>query len=144
MKIGIYPGSFNPYHVGHHNIYLRSKQIFDKVFVARGQNPDKPKPEYKIPENILQIEYEGSLINGIKKVYDLNKGVCSTDEIIVIRGFRNLKDIEYQQEQDYWLKQELPTFKSIYIECEEQYKHISSSAIKELKRLNLKHKHLLI
>ena len=34
-------------------------------------------------------------------------------------------------------------FKSIYIECEEQYKHVSSSAIKELIRLKQPYKHLI-
>lgn len=147
MKIGIYPGSFNPYHVGHHNIYLKSKQIFDKVIVARGINPEKNKSTHTFDspllKNVLQITYDGILTDCIKEIHKLNKGTTDLSKIFVIRGFRNLKDVEYQQEQDYWLKQGFPMFKSIYIECEEQYKHVSSSTIKELIRLKQPYKHLI-
>lgn len=141
MKIGIYPGSFNPYHVGHHNIYLKARQLFDKVYLAKGINPEKEISEFIIPNNIPSIEYDKSLIDGIKHVLQLNSK--SDVDVFIVRGFRNIKDVEYQQTQDYWLKQNYIYFKSIYIECEEQYKQVSSSAINELKRLNLSYKHLL-
>jgi pantetheine-phosphate adenylyltransferase len=44
-KIGIYPGSFNPFHVGHMDVLEQAEKIFDKVIVAVGINPDKVAPK---------------------------------------------------------------------------------------------------
>ena len=43
--IAIYPGSFNPFHVGHLNIVQKAERIFGygNVIVAMGMNPDKVK-----------------------------------------------------------------------------------------------------
>ena len=38
MKIAVYPGSFDPFTLGHKDILLRSSRIFDKVIVAIGEN----------------------------------------------------------------------------------------------------------
>ena len=41
--IAIYPGSFNPFHIGHLNIVEKTERIFGKgnVIIAMGINPDK-------------------------------------------------------------------------------------------------------
>lgn len=144
MKIGVYPGSFNPFHIGHHNIYLKSQDIFDKVFIAQGINPDKKTPMRLSLEGSLTIQYDTILTDCIEKIYQLNKGEILRSDIFIIRGFRNIDDIKFQSEQDYWLKQIDYKFQSIYIECDEDFKHISSSAIKTLKQLNQPYKHLIL
>jgi len=130
--IGIYPGSYNPFHKGHYNIYQKARKLIDKVFIVRAINPDKNNeilnPQY--PEHILQFDNEGILFNAYDHICRLNN--CNYTDIICIRGFRNLDDIKYQQQQDYWLKSINKDFKSIYIECDEEFKHLSSSAIRQL------------
>ena len=44
MKIAVYPGSFDPFTLGHKDILLRSSRIFDKVIVAIGENHGKQNP----------------------------------------------------------------------------------------------------
>lgn len=144
MKIGIYPGTFNPFHVGHNNIYEKAKKIFDKVFIARGINPSKTSILDNLPEFTLNTEYDGLLTDCIKDIWNVNKSETKLSEIFVIRGFRNLDDIKYQQEQDYWLKRIDSNFQSIYIECDEEFKYISSSAIKNLNLFNQDTKYLTI
>ena len=48
MKIAVYPGSFDPFTLGHKDILLRSSRIFDKVIVAIGENHGK--------QNLFTIE----------------------------------------------------------------------------------------
>ena len=40
-KLGVYAGSFQPFHLGHLNILEKAEQIFDQVIIARGINPSK-------------------------------------------------------------------------------------------------------
>lgn len=78
-KIAVYPGSFNPFHKGHYNILKKAEQIFDKVIIARGVNPDKKASSYALPEdiNFRQIEsYDGLLTDFAKSLnYDVRKSV---------------------------------------------------------------------
>ena len=74
MKIGIYPGSFNPFHKGHLNILEKAEKIFDKVILARGINPEKKNEIMPLPksiENRTWMNYNGLLTDFIKSLpYD--------------------------------------------------------------------------
>lgn len=143
MKIGIYPGSFNPFHIGHYNIYQKACKLFDKVYVCYAANPLKGDlPDIIVPSRVKDfIQCEGILFNAYKALAVKNK--CTFTDIVCIRGIRNSKDYEYQSEQDYWLKDIDPTFSSVYIECDSEYRHISSTAIRTLENLAQPYKHLL-
>lgn len=39
--IGVYPGSFNPWHEGHEDVLNKALKVFDKVIILIGYNPDK-------------------------------------------------------------------------------------------------------
>jgi len=38
-KIGVFAGSFNPFHKGHYNVLQKAEKLFDKVIIAFGKNP---------------------------------------------------------------------------------------------------------
>src|SRR5688572_6111322 len=40
-NIGVFAGSFNPFHRGHLNVLEKAERIFDKVIIAFGRNPEK-------------------------------------------------------------------------------------------------------
>ena len=42
-KIAIFPGTFDPFTLGHHDIVTRGLKIFDKIFIAIGNNPKKDR-----------------------------------------------------------------------------------------------------
>jgi pantetheine-phosphate adenylyltransferase len=68
-NIGIYAGSFNPFHIGHLNILKKAEAIFDKVIVAQGVNPDKGNSEFNPPNLPNQIiQYQGLLTDMIENM----------------------------------------------------------------------------
>lgn len=122
-NIGIYAGSFNPFHVGHLNILGKAAKIFDKVVVAYGINPDKPFTDTNIPEALKyrQVDvYSTSIIEYLR-----SKSYNPT----LIRGLRNTTDLQAELTQLRWM-QEITDVKAVSIICDKEFDHISSSGIR--------------
>lgn len=130
VNIGLYCGSFNPFHIGHLNILEKAENIFDKVIIARGINPDKNNQLIDLPKQLQyhQLEvYNGLLSDFIDNLqYD----------VTLIRGLRNAVDLEYEKTQLAYLKDFKPNIKAISIFCDKEFEHISSSAIRQLNIFN--------
>lgn len=127
-NIGVYAGSFNPFHKGHYDILKKGEDIFDKVIIARGVNPNKTNELCELPNilNYRQVEkYTGLLTDFINSLgYD----------VTLIRGLRNATDLEYEKTQYRYLKDLKPDIKVINILSDVEFEHISSSSIRMLKQ----------
>lgn len=131
-KIAVYPGSFNPFHKGHLNILEKAEKIFDKVIIARGVNPEKENnAQYALPEMLKyrqQTEYKSLLTNFVA---DLGYPVT------IIRGLRNSTDLQYELNQYRYLQDLTDNQISIIsIFCDREFEHISSTAIRQLKKFD--------
>jgi pantetheine-phosphate adenylyltransferase len=127
MRVGVYPGSFNPWHKGHLNILEKAEKIFDKVILARGINPEKKNVIMSLPNSIANrtwMNYDGLLTDFIKTL--------PFDNITVIRGLRNSVDLQYELNQYRYLQDLMPDIQLISIFCDKEYEHISSSGIRLL------------
>lgn len=138
-KIAVYPGSFDPFHVGHFDILRKAEEIFDKVIIARGVNPTKrPTSEMaEIPDIIKNrqiVTYDGLLTDFIESL---------GYEVTVIRGLRNTTDLQHELTQHRYLQDLKPDIKVVSIFCDKDYEHISSSSIKMLEKFG-KHNRYLI
>ena len=96
-KIAIFPGTFDPFTLGHHDIVTRGLKIFDKIFIAIGNNPKKDRyfNVNLIKEKIDNLYKDNSKIN----VINYNKFYLAFDlnyihQIIILNISRNyyLKD----------------------------------------------------
>ncbi len=129
--IGIFAGSFNPWHEGHQDILDQAKLIFEEVIVIRGLNPGKTMMNFEDGSKIINWTYRGLLTD---QLLDIQKSRgCS---VVLIRGLRGIKDLEYEEEQLYWLRKLKPDLKHVFIMCNLENKFISSSAIRTLKQYN--------
>lgn len=129
MKIAIYPGSFNPWHEGHTDVLAKACQVFDRVVIAQGVNPDKNLSEReRIPAEILAKFHPHVTTAAFKGLFvDFLKG---REYHAVIKGLRNIQDFEYEKTQQYWnedLGQLIPVF---YVIADRKLVHISSSALR--------------
>ena len=75
MKLGIYPGSFDPLTNGHIDIIERSKKIIDNLIIAVSQGTNDKRILFSIDERI-SIE---NFILGNKIVYNTIKRVCGSN-----------------------------------------------------------------
>jgi len=127
--IGVYPGSFNPIHIGHVRILERAERIFDKVILARGVNPEKKGAAVgELPESIIN-SYQVDTYSGLLTDYLKTKEYPLT----VIRGLRSGMDLHAEITQYRYLQDIMPEIQLINIFSDSDVEHISSSGIKLLK-----------
>ena len=135
--IGVFCGSFNPFHKGHYNVLQKAERIFDKVIIAFGKNPDKMDRVWDIPNSIKNrqlTEYPGLVTDFIESLgYD----------VVLIRGLRNSTDFQYEQNQYRYIQELMPQIKIITIFCDKEFEHISSSGIRTLEKYNKHQSYLL-
>lgn len=129
-KIGFYPGSFNPFHIGHYNILKKAEKSFDKVVIGIGLNFDKKELKKEaFPERIRNREivtYDGLITTAIIELQD-------DGEVFVVRGLRNAYDLQHEEALRNVIKDFLPDLEFVYYFCDKEYEHISSSVIRDIK-----------
>ena len=135
--IGVFCGSFNPFHKGHYNVLQKAEKIFDKVIIAFGKNPDKKERTWPIPkviQNHQMEEYTGLLTDFITSMQQ---------DLVVVRGLRNSTDFQYEQNQYRYIQELMPDIKIINIFCDKEFEHISSSGIRTLEKYDKHYSYLL-
>ena len=134
-KIGIYPGSFNPFHNGHLNILQKAARIFDKVILAKGVNPEKENqpPNDTVIDNEVLKYTQIDTFKGLLVMYIQEKETHA--DVTLIRGLRNGDDLDYEMNQLRFMRDMKPDLKTIFINCDIEFEHISSSAIRNLEKI---------
>jgi pantetheine-phosphate adenylyltransferase len=133
-RVGIYPGSFNPFHNGHLNILEKAERVFDKVIVARGINPEKAEAAGQNPwPAVLQFRQHEEFA-GLLTDYLATKEEHA--DVTLVRGLRNGDDLDYEVNQLRFMEEMKPDLKVVFIRCDKQFEHISSSAIRNLEKIN--------
>jgi pantetheine-phosphate adenylyltransferase len=137
-KIAVYPGTFNPFTIGHLNILQKAEAIFGvgNVIIAIGRNPKKNNPMSAQFECIQTIKQNMPS----KRVEKFNEFL--TDyiwekekdgyDVTIVRGLRNGDDLDYEVNQLRFMEEMKPDIKVVFITCDKQFEHVSSSAYRML------------
>lgn len=144
LKVGVYAGSFNPFHIGHLDILNQASQLFDKIIVATGDNPDKVtdlennSSTYSFETMIDGVpgEYEQVKFNGLLADYVTDLTDNNNYDVTIIRGFRDEKDINSELTQRKYSLAENRNLNYVFFAASPGNEHISSSAIRSLTRFN--------
>jgi pantetheine-phosphate adenylyltransferase len=136
--IAIYPGSFNPMHIGHINILEKAERIFGRgnVLIAVGVNPDKlstPKSDEDL--HLLEQRINRKIITYNKFLHELIQDYEDDGyKVVIIRGLRNGVDLDYEVNQYRFVDDFKKDVNVIYLTCDREYEHISSSAIRKIEQ----------
>lgn len=139
MKIGIYPGSFDPMTNGHLDIIERGAKLVDQLIVAILINPDKPQGLLAINDRLEVIKEATAHLDNVRITYfsgllaDYAKEV---GEAVIIRGIRSVKDLEMELAMAQVNKQLGSGLETIFLMTAPEYSCISSSTIREIFAFN--------
>nr|WP_307989510.1 pantetheine-phosphate adenylyltransferase [uncultured Niameybacter sp.] len=137
MKIGVYPGSFDPITKGHMDIIERGAKLVDVLYVSVLTNPHKGEGMFTTKERMDMIEKSMSYIDNIKVetfsglLVDYAKAKKAN---VIIRGLRAMTDFEYEMQMAQINKNLLPSVETIFLVTDTQYSFLSSSTVRELVR----------
>jgi len=142
--LGLYPGSFDPFHVGHLDIVKQAANLFPNIIVAKGINSSKivsgkvverfPLPTqflttFKHDVEIKTDTYDTLLVDYIKKLEE-------EYNVILVRGLRNGADLEYEQNLVAFFRGMHPQVKVVAFYCDPAFRHISSSALRDIRHFS--------
>lgn len=138
-RIAIFPGSFDPFTKGHHDIVVRSLAIFDKVIIGIGYNSSKKNRYFDID----------IMVEKIKAIYANNKNVevhvynelTSTfakkhKANFLVRGLRNTTDFEYENTISQMNRNLNPDLETVFLITSPEFAAISSTIIREVHRFD--------
>ena len=137
QPVAVYPGSFDPFHVGHVAIVDRASQIFPRVIVGILKNAGKDSlfsPEerleiiseyYKNNNAVEVLSFSGLLINFLD---ELNAS-------IIIRGMRAVSDFEYEFQMALMNRRLAPHVETVFLTPKEEYTYLSSRLVREVAAL---------
>lgn len=101
MKIGFYPGSFDPFTNGHLHVVKQALKIFDKVIIGIGINPDKPRRfDREIMKKAIETTLKNNNLKNVEVIcYDIYSGEIAIKYncMFMIRGIRNNTDYNYEE-----------------------------------------------
>lgn len=136
MRIGVYPGSFDPVTLGHLDIIERGAKIVDKLVVGVLLNGTKNamfsveqriqllKQATKHLPNVEVRPFEGLLVDFLKQ----------EKALVVIRGLRAVTDFEYELQMAQANRNLYPDMETVFLTTNVQYSFISSTIVKDILR----------
>lgn len=136
--IAIYCGSFNPFTTGHLNIVGKARNIFENVVVAFGTNPTKPETDSRKRSEELKSKFTEMGLDCEVTVYScfLHELIEEYEKqgykVILIRGLRNGDDLAYEDNQLKFIRDFKKDINVIFLRCDPEFEHISSSAVRAL------------
>ena len=133
----VYTGTFDPVHNGHLDIIRRGSQLFDRLIVGVGINPDK--------QTLFDINERVSLLQSVTVDYP-NVSVEKFEGLavrfvrelgarIMLRGLRTLSDMEYEFTMSLMNLNLDAEIETVFLMAREEYSHVSSSLLRQIAQL---------
>ena len=142
MRIGLYPGTFDPLTMGHLDIIRRAAFLVDKLVVGVAVNNSK-SPMFSLQERVKMINEEIEILEsefGIQIVTHPFENLlieCAKDvnANIIIRGLRAVSDFEYEFQMVGMNRDLSSEIETVFLMADNTFQSIASKLVKEIARL---------
>ena len=137
MKIGIYPGSFDPITLGHLDIIIRASKLVDQLVIGVLKNNSKKTlftedervelVERVLREHKLDSNVKAQAFNGLSVDFAKEKKAS-----FIVRGLRAVTDFDYElqlAQTNHKLEENIDT---IFFTTRLEYSYLSSSTVREI------------
>lgn len=134
MKICVFPGTFDPLTLGHKDIILRARPLFDKIIVGIGLNSSK-KPMFSVEQRLQWINAVFADDAGVsaQSYQGLTIDFCKEQKAeFILRGIRYVADFEYERaiaDMNAMLADEIET---IFLTSSSKFASFSSTLVRDV------------
>lgn len=132
-KIGLFPGSFDPFTKGHEAVVKKALKIFDEIIIAIGVNSSK-NYQFDLQKRILHIEslfQNGEAVQVVtynKLTVELCKDVNAT---AIVRGLRNTVDFEFEKSIAH-MNESLAGIETVFLLTDQEFAAINATIVREI------------
>ena len=142
MRVGFYPGTFDPVTLGHLDIIERATTLVDRLVIGVAINYDKG-PMFSLEERVSMIEAECAAITA-RTGCDIvvhpfeNLLVDCAREVgasVIVRGLRAVADFEYEFQMVAMNRALDDSIETVFLMAEAEHQAIASKLVKEIARL---------
>ena len=142
MRVGLYPGTFDPVTLGHIDIITRATALVDRLVIGVAINRDKG-PLFSLDERVAMIEAECARISadtGVEIVAHPFGGLlidCARDvgAGLIVRGLRAVADFEYEYQMVGMNRVLDDSIETVFLMADAEHQAIASRLVKEIARL---------
>lgn len=140
VRVGLYPGTFDPLTNGHVDIITRGANLVDRLVIGVAINKDKG-PLFTLEERVEMVEEQCAKIKGAAEIviqpFDtlLMSFAESVGAHIIVRGLRAVADFEYEFAMVGMNQKLNPAIETVFLMADPTHQAIASRLVKEIARL---------
>ncbi len=142
MRVGLYPGTFDPITLGHTDIIRRGCALVDRLVIGIAINTGKG-PMFSLEERVAMVEAECAQLSReteteiVAHPFENLLIDCAHDvgAQIIIRGLRAVTDFEYEYQMVGMNRAMDDSVETVFLMAEAKYQAIASKLVKEIAKL---------
>ena len=142
MRVGLYPGTFDPVTRGHTDIIRRAAKLVDRLVIGVAINRDKG-PLFTLEERVAMLESETADIAAASGTEIVVKPfehllMSFAEEVgaqVIVRGLRAVSDFEYEFQMVGMNRALNDQIEMVFLMAEAQHQAIASKLVKEIARM---------
>ena len=139
MRIGLYPGTFDPVTNGHLDIIGRAVKLVDKLVIGVAQN-DAKGPLFTTQERVEMLQREVARFGDAVEVRPFSSLLMHFAEELnancIVRGLRAVADFEYEFQMTAMNQRLNSQIETVFLMADPRHQAIASRLVKEIARLD--------
>ena len=139
MRIGLYPGTFDPVTNGHMDIIGRAVKLVDKLVIGVAENDDKG-PLFSTAERVEMVRAEVARLGADIEVQPFSTLLMHFAEKleanVIVRGLRAVADFEYEFQMTAMNQRLNSDIETVFLMADPRHQAVASRLVKEIARLD--------